>query len=228
MLREKSQINLEELKKHGYFIVKNFLSHDTIENIKETYQNIFLKQIKSNNFNNETDIPHSFDEAITYLYKHEKELFISSAKQSQKILPLYEIASSVEVKELLDSIEIENPVISYMPLLLFNSKILNDYITPFHQDWRSMQGSLDSIVIWIPLQDVYDGFGNIEFVKGSHKYGLLKSEKDTWYRKLKKQINPNDVCSVNIKKGDALVFSTFLIHRTGINHEKKYTLVCST
>ena len=114
---------------------------------------------------------------------------------------------------------ITSPVISYTPLILFNSKHLDHYNTPPHQDWRSMQGSLDSVVIWVALQDIEDGFGNIELIPCSHTSGLMKTEKDDWFRSISISNLKKKFISFDIKKGDAIVFSTFLIHQTGINNK---------
>ena len=63
------------------------------------------------------------------------------------------------------------PVIHYMADQL---KIEGGYHkTPMHQDWRSVQGSLDGITIWLPLFDVGAGDYPLEVVRGSHRGGLL-------------------------------------------------------
>ena len=65
---------------------------------------------------------------------------------------------------------------------MFNSKLMDKYITP-HQDWRSMQGSLDSLVIWIPFQMFMMGLVWLTIPK-SHKMGLVSTKSDDWFRKI--------------------------------------------
>ena len=109
-------------------------------------------------------------------------------------------------------------------MLSMNSSVLakknSNYKTPIHQDYRSIQGSLNSIVVWIPLMDVNKSCGSIKIIKGSHKRGLLDTEKDEWYRKIKKIPPKSDFIDIDMNKGDALFFSTFLIHKSGSTKNK--------
>ena len=64
------------------------------------------------------------------------------------------------------------PNVSTRPVLFFNSRHLAEKevywkVSP-HQDWRSMQGSLDSVVVWLPLCDIDVALGALEVVPQSH------------------------------------------------------------
>ena len=60
---------------------------------------------------------------------------------------------------------------SVRPVMFFNHPRLATqefyWKTPPHQDWRSMQGSLDSVVVWVALVDVDAALGALEVVPGS-------------------------------------------------------------
>lgn len=213
-----SNILKTNLKREGFAIAKNIVSDDFINRVKEEVSNIFSFQYDHLYKNNKP--MNNTDELITFLYNNNRDAFLACSKQAQKIPLIHNLASSEKIIDLLSKINLNKPTISYTPLLMFNSKIMNKYITPPHQDWRSMQGSLDSVVVWIPLQDVYDGFGNIELVPKSHKKGLVSTKSDDWFRKIEDKDYDNKFSSIKISKGDALIFSTFLIHRTGINNHK--------
>ena len=43
-----------------------------------------------------------------------------------------------------------------------------------------MQGSLNAIVVWVPLVDVAE-LGALEIIPGSHLWGLQESHEDKWY-----------------------------------------------
>lgn len=79
-----------------------------------------------------------------------------------------------------------------------------------------MQGSLDSIVVWVPLADVDVKLGALEVVPGSHKLGLMTSEVVNSFGKVDR-FNDNDFVSVEATQGDVLFFSSFLVHRSGVN-----------
>ncbi len=207
-----------QLHKEGFALIKNFISKKIASKIKDQVSNIF--SIQNEYLNKNSKVFADKSELISHLYEQNHKLFLACSKQAQKLPLIHNLASSNKTTNLLGQVGIDHPILSYTPLLMFNSKLMSKYITPPHQDWRSMQGSLDSLVIWIPFQDVYDGFGNIEFIPKSHKMGLLSSKKDNWFRKIENKNLEDKFTSIDIKSCDALVFSTFLIHRTGINNKK--------
>ena len=207
---DKKSMNI--LFKDGYIIKKKLVSNKIIDKIIAESKNIFKKQFIISKYSSE---PNEFYKSFKQLHDHQYKLFSSCGKQIQKNPNLFKLQCSAKFEKVLFSLNISEPVTSYTPLILFNSNYLKKYKTSAHQDWRSMQGSLDSLVIWVAMQDINDGYGNIEFIRGSHKNGLLPTEKDNWFRSIKKEFINGDFESHSLKKGDALIFSTFLIHRTG-------------
>ena len=80
-----------------------------------------------------------------------------------------------------------------------------------------MQGSLDSMVVWIPVVDVDKDLGALEIIPGSHKWGLLEAEMADGYGRLEEEIEGSEMVPVEVEKGDALFFSSFLAHQSGTN-----------
>ena len=58
----------------------------------------------------------------------------------------------------LNMLGIKKPIISTRPVLFSNNKDIAksnlNHTVPPHQDWASMQGSINSIVVWLPLNDI--------------------------------------------------------------------------
>src|SRR5258705_13247877 len=79
-----------------------------------------------------------------------------------------------------------------------------------------MQGSLASILVWVPLADVAVKLGALEVVPGSHKYGLLTTEVINGFGKVDR-FNDSDFTSIEAAQRDVLFFSSFLVHRSGVN-----------
>jgi ectoine hydroxylase-related dioxygenase (phytanoyl-CoA dioxygenase family) len=79
-----------------------------------------------------------------------------------------------------------------------------------------MQGSLNAMIIWVPLLDIGKELGALEIVPRSHLLGLLESVENDWYRTIKDAADEQYV-SVEATAGDALFFSAFLLHRSGNN-----------
>jgi ectoine hydroxylase-related dioxygenase (phytanoyl-CoA dioxygenase family) len=141
------------------------------------------------------------------------------ATTMQRCPIVLKIGQSDKVIKTLKRLNIYNPIFSTDPLIMLHSDFVQEKnYAPFHQDWRSIQGSLNNIVIWVPLVDVKKNMNSIEYIESSHLNGLAPTIKDKWFRKIKKiKTTTKDIKSINISKGDAFIFSSFLIHRSGIN-----------
>jgi len=112
-------------------------------------------------------------------------------------------------------------------------------INGVHQDsgYFSEYGSIDSsIVVWIPITDVYFGAGTIEVIPASHKRGPLKhSQNSIKLRKSlvtdrserggifvpKSEYKEGDLIPIDCMKGEAAIMHYDLLHRTGLNHSQK-------
>jgi hypothetical protein len=82
-----------------------------------------------------------------------------------------------------------------------------------HQDWPALQSGLDTIVAWIPLFDVGLDDYPVEVVPGSHLLGLLPSKEVKDGAAVVDTDGMNFV-PITMKRGDALLFSAFTVHRT--------------
>lgn len=91
-----------------------------------------------------------------------------------------------------------------------------------HQDFPSVQGSLNGVVVWIPLTDVDKDNYPLEVVRYSHKLGLApmidhgESTREVpkdWFQGL--HFEP-----VEVNVGDVIFMSMFTIHQTSINGTK--------
>lgn len=85
-----------------------------------------------------------------------------------------------------------------------------------HQDFPSVQGSLDGVVAWIPLTPVdLDGWP-IEVVPGSHRRGLITDVDDTGngWEVLPARLKDARWRPVEAAVGDVVFLSVFTVHRS--------------
>ncbi len=115
-------------------------------------------------------------------------------------------------------------VIPYVPLRI-DIKGEEKYLFDWHQDYPYTQGSMDGIVIWAPLFDVFCGEGGVKFIPQSHKKGVhpvIVNDKENMNKNGAHSIriaNPElfekqQAYSMDVMAGDALVFSTLLVHKS--------------
>lgn len=211
----------ELFERQGFLRVNSFFDKEDVEHVRSDAKRVFLKQMTSQGFIKNLDADErEFESGLFRYFSDDFEGFINCGKTCQHLISLHRLSLREDVVQHLIALGVKRPNICTRPVIYFNSRHLAKsdvyYKSPPHQDWRSMQGSLNAIVIWVPLVDVPRELGALEIIPGSHLWGLQDSHEDEWYRSIN---GPGDeqYQSVEIKAGDALFFSAFLVHRSGDN-----------
>ena len=174
------KIDVEFYKKNGFLRLKKFLLKENINRILNDAKNVFFRQfIEKKYINNillEDISEETFNTLLYKLYEEDFECFANSGKQIQHLVSLHSLSLNERLIELLEKIGIQSSIICTRPVLFFNHPNLASkkvyHTVDAHQDWRSMQGSLNSVVIWIPLVDINKDLGALEILPGSHLHGL--------------------------------------------------------
>jgi len=208
-------------QRDGYVIVKEFIAKDIVEEIMDDIKSVFKIKFESDNFRYEND-----DASLIEYYQTHQDGFVGCMREIQRLPSIYNFGTRKEVLEMLKKIGLIKPVVSQEPIVMLNnektSRRIGDWKTPSHQDWRSRQGSLNSVTCWIGLVDITQEVGPVEIIPGSHFNGLLPTEKDDWYMHIsEKHLEEEDFVPVPINAGDAIIFSQLLIHRSGTNISNK-------
>jgi phytanoyl-CoA hydroxylase len=212
---------INDFKKEGFLLKKNFLDKGEIEKIRTDAKNVFLRQLLHKGYIKDINVPESeFETALYKFFQEDLECYINCGKMCQHLISLHRLSLDERIISEIQRLNITTPNISTRPVMYFNSRFLaaseSYYKSPVHQDWRSMQGSLNSIVAWIPLVDIDKKLGTLEIIPKSHLWGLVESEQDDWFRRID-GIDSNNFVSVDVEAGDVLFFSAFLIHQSGDN-----------
>jgi phytanoyl-CoA hydroxylase len=213
-------LNLKnKLEKDGYVILDNFFNKIEIiqlrENAKEVFQIQFDKLGYDNIWNNNEEY---FKQNMIRLFNEHEEIFKNCGKLIQTgLINLYHIGFSNKlISTLKFDLGLDFPNMCTRPVLYFNHPRLAKeevyYKSPLHQDWPSMESSLNSLVVWVPLLDVDIENGSIIFYPGSHKNGILPFKTNGGFAEVEydgESIQPE------MKVGDICIFSTMLVHKSG-------------
>jgi phytanoyl-CoA hydroxylase len=206
---------------NGYVHLKAFFDKEVVVRVRKDAKAVFVSQMYHRGLLPVRDVSEKeFEAALYQFFREDTEGFINCGKTCQHLVSLHRLALSDHLIEKLRDFGIERPNICTRPVMFFNSSHLakseSYYKAPPHQDWRSMQGSLNAMVVWVPLIDIGKDLGALGIVPGSHLAGLLDSVQDDWYRTVKGTTDDQYV-PVEVEAGDALFFSAFLLHRSGDN-----------
>lgn len=219
---------VKKYKKNGIIKVKNLINKNDVKKILININLIFLEELKNKKIiNNKSNINLLNKPALIQKYKKKfkNEYNNITLRIIQRIPEVYNLGSSKKIISLIKKMGLKNPAFSTDPLIMLNSKYTNNTqgmgYAPLHQDWRTIQGSLNCLVIWIPLTNISKNMGSIFFLQSSHKKGLYKTSKHKWFEaiKLKKKLINEKEEVIGI--GDAFIFSSFLVHRSSINKSNK-------
>jgi phytanoyl-CoA hydroxylase len=206
----------------GYLLLRGLLPVDEVERVYLEARQIFTRQMKrlrllqGGPFTDE-----EFDDAMFRLFEKDLQTFTNCGKQAQHLISLHRLSVDERILSVVQQLGLRFPNIATKPLLYFNAERLAKkevyWRLAVHQDWRSMQGSLDSIVVWVPLIGIDRQLGALEIYPRSHKWGLLPAEMTDGYGHLHETVDKSCLLPVEVKRGDALFFSSFLVHQSGTN-----------
>jgi len=224
------QIKVSEFKSKGFVLRRNFFPRDAVERIRQDAKRVFQTQMLRRGILESEDVSEDrFEHGLYTYFRRSLEEFINCGKQIQHLISLHRLSLDDRILNVLEQLGLRFPNISTRPVLYFNNRRLAKkevYWRVFpHQDWRSMQGSLDAVVVWLPLVDIDRRLGALEVVPGSHRLGLLTTEVEDHFGKVDR-FGDRDFVPVEVRQGDALFFSALLVHRSGENVSKSIRWSC--
>jgi len=211
----------EAFQEKGFVRLNGFFTKEDVECVRQDAKWVFLKQMTTRGFITQNDPDErEFESSMAKYFSEDMQGFINCGKTCQHLISLHRLSLRETIVRQLAALGVKRPNICTRPVLYFNSRNLAKseayYKSPPHQDWRSMQGSLNAIVIWVPLVDISQELGALQIIPRSHLCGLLESHEDEWYRRVE-GLSDEQYQSIEAKAGDALFFSAFLVHRAGNN-----------
>jgi hypothetical protein len=174
------------------------------------------------------------DADVVRLYHGERrDLWVAAYDQLRQLPALYALADDATLEKIQAAVGLRFPA--------FTAKIATRVDMPFgegsmptsaHQDYPTHLGSENSVTVWMPLHDVTVSDGALQVVPGSHRWGLLGSDRllndfvEPGKLRRREGANahmqaPDELAGkfrdLEVRAGQAIVFSTFLIHRSGEN-----------
>jgi ectoine hydroxylase-related dioxygenase (phytanoyl-CoA dioxygenase family) len=224
---------LDYYKSNGFFIAKGLLDEQRIEAVRRSIAKSFLAQLAEINVAAAGDDLFS---AMQLLHKHDIERYKKTASAIWRKLDVYQLMHDPKIiKFLYDKFgwqDIFVPGGQVAHIMAHELKIPNGYFGLIaHQDFPSVQGSLDGVVVWLPLVNIDQNNFPLELIPGSHKRGLLPmvNEGNVSWEIQPDQLQEQDYIAAEVEVGDVVFMSMFTVHRSSKNGTSgRYRLALST
>lgn len=208
-------------RQQGFLHFRGLFDRKEVEALRRDAMRVFDYQLEARGMREQaSQSERDWEQSLFHFFRDDVARFANCGKQIQHLISLHRLSLDPRIVDVLHGLGVSVPNICTRPVLFFNSRRLATkevYWRVFaHQDWRSMQGSLNSIVVWVPLHDIDRHLGALEVVPESHRLGLLATEVVERFGKVDRFAD-GDFHSIEAAQGDVLVFSSFLVHRSGTN-----------
>lgn len=194
-----------DLNKDGYVIQKGLVEVEFLKQIRISIEALFKKQID-----------HTGVDTIIDLFNDHNDIFMNCAKHAQWNLQLHHLGVMLGYKV---ANFMKDPLVNICtrPVVYFNnvdtSKVAKNHTLQAHQDSKSMQGSSDALVCWVPLAPLTDLTGTLEVAPGSHLLGDVSDDIEDGFGYVTKSVGPYKAVEMDL--GDVLIFDSNLVHRSG-------------
>jgi hypothetical protein len=224
---------LEQYKSNGFFIAKCLLDRQCVDNISCSIAKTFSDQLRQ--ISVDIEGMGLFD-AMQVLHRYDLERYKKTAGAVWRKLDIYQLLHDPRITGFLSDkfgwrdIFVSGGQVAH--IMAHELKIPDGYFgLAAHQDFPSVQGSLDGVVVWLPLVRVDRDNFPLELIPGSHKRGLLQMEGSgsaSWQLR-PDQYQEQDFIPAEVDVGDVVFMSMFTVHRSSINGTPgRYRLAVST
>lgn len=207
----------QDYNQNGFYLAKNLLPKDLINQYNADFRKIFTQQLDliGASYKKDSEI----FEIMQNLFKADLKKYLATLSLSGKLFSLYEIISHKNIVETTKNLGVNLPIWQTKPVIhcMANElKIIGGYHgVGVHQDWPTLQSSLNNITIWVPFTKVSKNNFPLEIIPNTHKDGLLEGiQTDAYFETDPKYYKVEDFIPIECDIGDVIFMSNFTLHRS--------------
>jgi phytanoyl-CoA hydroxylase len=210
-----------DYRRNGFAVAAGLIAEAELDAVAADIHSIFARRARAIGLTvPEGRDQDAFSHLLLDLFTSDRAAYLAAARQTQYLASVLRLGLAEPILQLLGEVGVEVPSQSTRPVIHFMAdglRIEGGYHkTPPHQDWRSVQGSLDGVTLWLPVYDVGPDQYPLEVIPGSHRRGLLPSADDPFGHRIAEGDVPEEpFLPLTLRRGDVVIFSGFLVHRTG-------------
>lgn len=222
---------LNDYNRNGFFIFNNLLDVSQINIVNSQVKDVFSQKLKQLSLYEDYLTLH---DSMKLLFNQDLDAYKSVVASLWRLVAVQDLLHDSSIINVLkNNFGFDNiflPGGDVVHIMSSSLKIPDGYFgLNVHQDFPSIQGSLDGLVVWIPLVDVDRYMFPMEVIPGSHKYGIFPSDElESGWEVKPEYYNESDFVPVECEVGDVVFMSSFTIHRSSKTGDDRLRLACST
>jgi phytanoyl-CoA hydroxylase len=213
-------------RRYGYVVLTDLYGTDELLRAREQVFELFARRFAEINDNDLRE-----EALLEYFYERGRERWRECARRMWDLLGVYSLAASPAVDDVLRRLGLAEPIISTRPEVRTDMPGDEQYMQPWHQDWRYGQGSVNAVTIWTPLRDAAVENGTIDVMPCTHVLGYLETEELASPRRFSivdDRIERFEFVPAEMSFGEAIIFSQLLVHRSGFNSSGRARVTVQT
>jgi len=227
----------DSYRKKGFYICKDILSKSKLDKILTDIKHLAYLKLRSLGCTMHWEAP--IFKYLKRLFDEDTDAYLGVARLAPKLVSVKTLALEPCLQNVAWTLLQQPSISDYgLPVLTKPTEaivhIMNkELVAPGgyagfkpHQDWPSIQGSLDSLIIWIPLTTITENSFPLQVIPGSHLKGLRRIKED--YELPETEYDENAFVSVLMKPGDVAFMSSWTVHRTGTEPGSEPRVAIST
>lgn len=163
----------------------------------------------------------SFPEIVDHVVAHETANAVSG-RLYRIFAATPEFIAAIADRTILNwvsALGVNTPVAGTLPILRIDRPKDEWHRTPAHQDWWFSLCSPNCVTVWFGIGPITQDMGLLEVVPGSHRAGLIRFKRhdnNNPFRPIEDW--PEEAFRpVDVAEDGVLIFSQFLLHRSGFN-----------
>jgi len=228
--RERANAQALELwETYGCFVARDLMPPREVQQIRHELSRLIQLMLQDAGIEHEPQPGDRFDAGFDRLAQQSPERVEAIFGAARRLTSVHQFSVHRALLELSQVLMKTDMVMSspYKPVRI-DHEVREGALLGWHQDYPYAHDSMDSVVYWMPLQDVNGSNGCVRVIPGSHRAGVrpvVMLEPPPGIGNGIRGIrlaDPDSVASLSsieipVRAGDVLVFSTCLLHRSQKN-----------
>ncbi|MBV8626137.1 MAG: phytanoyl-CoA dioxygenase family protein [Herbaspirillum sp.] len=205
---------------NGYLIAEDIVDPAWLDETLDAFNLSFAQQLERRKLPvAEGERLVALQENMAALLQADVQLYLATLRMCSKLYGVYQLMTAPRLRDAVADLGVRTPLFQTTPVLHLMARRL---VIPggyqgfdVHQDWTSVQGSLDTVTTWIPFMDIDANLFTMEVVPGSHLKGLLSGTQEAnIFRVDESHYSEEQFVPVQVRKSGVCLMSNFTVHRS--------------